>query len=60
MDILTKAFSALWQVLAVGLLVESTGTWHLALLVFAGLFAIDVVCWAMLNPKGTLFDEDAK
>jgi ACS family D-galactonate transporter-like MFS transporter len=24
---------------------------------FAGLFAGSAVCWSLLNPKGTLFDE---
>jgi nitrate/nitrite transporter NarK len=42
---------------AVGWLVAFTGNWHLALVVFAGLFAADAVCWALLNPRGTLFGE---
>lgn len=41
----------------VGRMVHATGNWELALLLFAGLFAVDAVCWALLNPKGTLFDE---
>lgn len=42
---------------AVGLIVSRTGNWNLALLVFAGMFAGASVCWALLNPKGTLFEE---
>lgn len=41
----------------VGWLVARTGNWDLALLLFAGLFAADAVLWAILNPKGTLFEE---
>src|SRR5207253_10236758 len=41
----------------VGWLVALTGNWNLALLVFAGLFAADAVCWVLLNPKGTLFGD---
>lgn len=44
--------------LAVGWIVEATGNWNLALLLFASLFALDAVCWALLNPKGTLFGDD--
>ena len=29
----------------------------LTLLLFAGMFAGSTVCWALLNPKGTLFEE---
>lgn len=44
---------------AVGHLVGLTGNWNLTLLLFGGLFAGSAVCWALLNPKGTLFgDED--
>ena len=42
---------------AVGMLVGGTGNWNLTLLLFAGLFAGSAVCWVLLNPKGTLFDE---
>jgi len=42
---------------AVGQLVGATNDWNLTLLLFAGLFAGSAVCWAMLNPKGTLFEE---
>jgi predicted MFS family arabinose efflux permease len=41
----------------VGWLVRETGNWNLALLLVAGLLAADAVCWAVLNPKGTLFGE---
>ena len=43
---------------AVGYLVEQTGNWSLALLLFATLYAGSGVCWLFLNPKGTLFDEE--
>ena len=43
---------------AVGWIVTATGNWNFALLLFAGAFAVAAVCWALLNPKGTLFDED--
>ena len=43
--------------MAVGWIVKLTGNWNLALLLYACLFAADAVCWAFLNPKGTLFDE---
>jgi sugar phosphate permease len=44
---------------AVGQLVGLTGNWNVTLLLFAGLFAGSAVCWALLNPKGTLFEEPA-
>ncbi|MEQ1830658.1 MAG: MFS transporter [Pirellula sp.] len=39
-------------------LVTSTGNWNLMLLLFAFIMAIDAVCWALLNPKGTLFGDE--
>jgi sugar phosphate permease len=42
---------------AVGYLVSETGNWNLALALFAVLYAGSGVCWALLNPKGPLFDE---
>ncbi len=42
---------------AVGQLVKRTGNWNYALLLFVGMFAIAAVCWTVLNPKGTLFEE---
>jgi MFS family permease len=44
--------------MAVGWIVAGTGNWNLALLLFASLFALAAVCWAVLNPKGTLFGGD--
>jgi MFS family permease len=44
---------------AVGQLVGLTGDWNVTLLLFSGLFAGSAVCWALLNPKGTLFEERA-
>jgi len=43
---------------AVGIMVEETGNWDLALLLFAIMYAGSGVCWLFLNPKGTLFDEE--
>jgi MFS family permease len=43
--------------IAVGWIVHETGNWNYVLLLFAGMFAGGAVCWAILNPKGTLFDE---
>ena len=40
---------------AVGSLKERTGSWNVAMFVIAGVFAVDAVCWALLNPKGPLF-----
>jgi MFS family permease len=47
---------------AVGQLVGLTGNWNATLLLFAALYAGSAVCWAALNPRGTLFaeTEDAK
>ena len=43
---------------AVGWIVKETGDWNNALLVVVCLFAADAVAWSLLNPKGTLFDEE--
>lgn len=44
---------------AAGWLVVITGNWNFILFLFAGIMAVDAVCWAFLNPQGTLFgDED--
>jgi nitrate/nitrite transporter NarK len=40
-----------------GSLTERTGSWNPALFVIAGIFAVDAVCWALLNPKEPLFRE---
>ena len=37
--------------------VTATGNWNSALLLFVAMFALAAVCWLVLNPKGTLFDE---
>jgi MFS family permease len=42
---------------AVGQLVGLTGNWNATLLLFAALYAGSAVCWSLLNPRGTLFDE---
>ena len=50
--------AALFPVTA-GWLVAKTGNWNLILFLFAAVMAIDALCWALLNPQGTLFgDED--
>jgi MFS family permease len=41
-----------------GWLIDRTGNWNLLLLLFAGIMALDAVCWAFLNPRGTLFEDD--
>jgi sugar phosphate permease len=43
--------------LGVGWWVARTGDWDFALFLFAGIFAVDAVLWALLNPRGTLFEE---
>ena len=43
--------------IAVGWIVKVTGNWNYVLLLFSGMFAFGAVCWGILNPKGTLFDE---
>jgi MFS family permease len=42
----------------VGWAVDRTGSWDVAILGFAGLFAADAVLWALLNPKRPLFEDD--
>jgi len=52
--------AALFPITA-GWLVATTGNWNLILFLFAGIMAIDAICWALLNPQGTLFgDENAE
>lgn len=48
--------AALFPITA-GWLVAATDNWNLILFLFAGIMAVDAVCWALLNPQGTLFDE---
>jgi MFS family permease len=43
-----------------GALQERTGSWDAALFVFAGVFAVDAVFWALLNPAGPLFPKRAQ
>lgn len=49
--------AALFPITA-GWLVDLTGNWHLILFLFAGIMAVDAICWALLNPRGTLFGDD--
>jgi nitrate/nitrite transporter NarK len=42
---------------AVGRIVTATGNWNYALLLYVAMFGSAAVCWVVLNPKGTLFDE---
>lgn len=44
--------------LAVGWLVTATGDWNGVLLLFSFTFLADALCWAVFNPRGTLFPED--
>lgn len=44
--------------LTAGWLVSKTDNWNLILFLFAGVMAIDAVCWALLNPRGTLFGDE--
>ena len=50
-------FAAAIVHLAAGSLRERTGNWNAALFGIAGVFAIDAVCWALLNPRGPLFED---
>ncbi|MCY3004817.1 MAG: MFS transporter [Planctomycetota bacterium] len=44
--------------LTAGWLVAQTGNWNLILFLFAFVMAIDAICWAFLNPQGTLFGDE--
>ena len=44
--------------MAIGWAVEQYQNWNVAILAFAALFAGDAVCWAILNPKRPLFEDD--
>ncbi|MFN9721575.1 MAG: MFS transporter [Planctomycetota bacterium] len=48
--------AALFPVTA-GWLVARTDNWNLILFLFAAVMAIDAMCWALLNPRGTLFGD---
>jgi ACS family D-galactonate transporter-like MFS transporter len=49
-------FGSMLFPVTVGWLVTATGTWNVALFVFALLMAVDAVLWALLNPKGTFLE----
>ncbi|MCU0709661.1 MAG: MFS transporter [Pirellula sp.] len=49
--------AALFPITA-GWLVARTNNWNLILFLFAGVMAIDAVCWALMNPKGPLFGDE--
>lgn len=51
-------FGAALFPIAIGWLVQRTGNWDLVLFIFAGIFALDAVCWALLNPRGPLFPSE--
>jgi len=38
-------------------LVEFSGNWNLLIFLFAGIMTVDAVCWALLNPRGTLMGD---
>lgn len=38
-----------------GSLTQHTESWDAALFLVAGVFGIDAICWALLNPRGPLF-----
>jgi ACS family D-galactonate transporter-like MFS transporter len=42
----------------VGWLVTATGTWNVALLLFAALMAVDAVLWSLLNPRGRFLEAE--
>ncbi|AMV19141.1 MFS transporter [Planctomyces sp. SH-PL14] len=48
--------AALFPVTA-GWLVARTGNWNLILFLFAAIMAVDALCWAVLNPRGSLAGE---
>ncbi len=50
-------FGATLFPITAGWLVATTGNWNLILFLFAAIMAVDAVCWAVLNPRGTLFGD---
>jgi MFS family permease len=52
-------FGATLFPITAGWLVARTDNWDLILFLFAGIMAVDAVCWALLNPSGTLFGDSA-
>ncbi len=57
MNMFGNVGAALFPVTA-GWLVAQTGDWNLILFLFAAVMAIDALCWALLNPQGTLFGDE--
>lgn len=51
-------FGAAMFPITAGWLVAQTGNWNLILFLFAGIMAVAAVCWALLNPRGTLFGDE--
>lgn len=51
-------FGAAMFPITAGWLVAQTDNWNLILFLFAGIMMIDAVCWALLNPRGTLFGDE--
>lgn len=45
---------------AVGWIVQRTKNWNLVMFLFAGIFVVDAICWALLNPKKPLFEEESE
>jgi MFS family permease len=50
-------FAAAIVQLAAGTLTQRTKSWDAAVFLIAGVFAVDAICWALLNPKAPLFEE---
>jgi MFS family permease len=44
--------------IVIGWIVVGDRNWEVITLIFAGLFFLDAICWALLNPKHTLFEEE--
>jgi ACS family D-galactonate transporter-like MFS transporter len=49
--------AALFPLIA-GRLVNLTGDWNSIIFLYVGIMAIDAVCWGLLNPKETLFEDE--
>jgi len=45
--------------LAAGSLAQRTQSWDAAVFMIAAVFAVDALCWAMLNPQEPLFPEQS-
>lgn len=52
-------FAAAFTNFVAGSLTQRTGNWDAALFFIAGIFAVDAICWAVLNPKEPLFPADS-